>query len=158
MSLSVTLGRFAGLACRKSWRVLLQSSEHYSLCWLCCWARCWRLHDMDHMEESCILYVKVGMFDQLEHSKICDLTVTKMGIIMLTAQHDLDFSVSFTKDSWDFLRHTSPDVLSLEEFPADFLPSWDFGRYKPSLIPANKGTISDQITVNHGMVGNPCNL
>ena len=51
------------------------------------------LQDMDDMEASCILNVKVGMFDQLEQSKICVLTVTKMGIVILNVQHNLNVSV-----------------------------------------------------------------
>jgi len=35
--------------------------------------------DMDHMEASCIFYVKVGTLDQLKQSKFCFLTVTKLG-------------------------------------------------------------------------------
>jgi len=41
------------------------------------------LQDVDHMEASCAFYVKVGTFDQLEYSKICLLTVTSLGIVML---------------------------------------------------------------------------
>jgi len=47
------------------------------------------LQDMDHMEASCIFYVKVGRFDQLEQSKISVLTVTSLGIVMLTVHQDL---------------------------------------------------------------------
>jgi len=43
------------------------------------------LQDMDHMEASCIFYVKVCTLDQLEQSKFCVLTVNKLGIVMLTA-------------------------------------------------------------------------
>jgi len=53
------------------------------------------LQDMDDMEASYVFYLKVGMFDQLEQYKICILTVTKMGIVMLTVQHDLNVIVSF---------------------------------------------------------------
>jgi len=35
------------------------------------------LQGMDHMEASCVFYVKVGTLDQLEQSKFCVLTVTK---------------------------------------------------------------------------------
>jgi len=42
------------------------------------------LQDMDPMEASCLLNVKVGRFDQLEPSKISILTVTSLGIVMLT--------------------------------------------------------------------------
>jgi len=50
--------------------------------------------DMDDMEASCVFYVKVGTFDQLAQSKICFLTVTRMGIVILTVQYDLIFHVS----------------------------------------------------------------
>jgi len=45
------------------------------------------LQDLDHMEASCILYVKVGRFDQLEQSKIRVLTVTSVATVMLTIDH-----------------------------------------------------------------------
>jgi len=51
--------------------------DHCSLHWLCCWARCSMLHDMDNMEASCVLYVKVGTFNHLEQSRIYLLTVNK---------------------------------------------------------------------------------
>jgi len=75
------------------------------------------LQGMDHMEASCVFYVKVGTLDQLEQSKICVLTVTQLGIVMLTVQIDSIFSVSFMYDPGDLLRQTSPDVLSVEEYP-----------------------------------------
>jgi len=73
--------------------------------------------NMDHMEASCIFYVKVGTRDQLEQSKFCALTVTKLGIVMLTVQDDSIFSVNFIYDPGDLLRQTSPDLLSVEEYP-----------------------------------------
>jgi len=39
---------------------------------------------MDHMEASCVFYVKVGRFFALEHSKISVVTVTALGKVMLT--------------------------------------------------------------------------
>jgi len=75
------------------------------------------LQGMDHMEASCVFYVKVGTLDQLEQSKFCVLTVTKFGIVMLTVQIDSIFSVSFMYDPGDLLRQTSPDVLSVQEYP-----------------------------------------
>jgi len=51
------------------------------------------LNDMDHMEASCVLYVKVGRFHQLEQSKISVLTVTSLGIVMLPVNYDLIVSV-----------------------------------------------------------------
>jgi len=53
------------------------------------------LQATDDMEASCIIYVKVGMFDQLKQIKICLLAVTQLGIVMLTVQHQLVFSVIF---------------------------------------------------------------
>jgi len=74
------------------------------------------LQDMDHMEASCVFYVKVGKLDQLEQSKFCVLTITSLGIVMITVQDDSIFSVSFMYDPGDLLRQTSPDVLSIEEY------------------------------------------
>jgi len=75
------------------------------------------LQGMDHMEVSCVFYVKVGKLDQLEQSKFCVVTITKMGIVMLTVQIDSIFSVSFMYDPSDLLRQTSPDVHSVKEYP-----------------------------------------
>jgi len=75
------------------------------------------LQGMDHMEASCVFCVKVGTLDQLEQSKFCVLTVTKLGIVMLAVQIDSNFSVSFVYDPSDILRQTIPDVLSVEEYP-----------------------------------------
>jgi len=51
------------------------------------------MQDMDVVEASCVFYLKVGTFDQLELSEIRDLTFTKIGIVMLTVQHDMIFSL-----------------------------------------------------------------
>jgi hypothetical protein len=53
------------------------------------------LQEMDHMEATCVFYVEIGRFDQIEQSKISVLTVTSMGIVMLTVQYDLLVTVSF---------------------------------------------------------------
>jgi len=53
------------------------------------------LQDMDNMEASCVCYVKVGTFTDLEQSKIALLTVNQSGIVKLTVQHKLIGSVSF---------------------------------------------------------------
>jgi len=53
------------------------------------------LQDMDHMDASCVIYVKVGSFDQLEQSEICVLTGTLFGIVILTVYHNLMGSVLF---------------------------------------------------------------
>ena len=51
------------------------------------------LQDMDHIEASCVFYVEVGTLNRLKQSTICVLTVTTLGIAMLTLDHDLMFSV-----------------------------------------------------------------
>jgi hypothetical protein len=51
------------------------------------------LQGMDHMETSCVFYVKVGRFEQFEHSKISVLTITSLGIVMPTVQYDLIVSM-----------------------------------------------------------------
>jgi hypothetical protein len=75
------------------------------------------LQDADHMEASCIFYVKVGMFDQLEQIKLCFLIITSLGIVMLTIQLVPILSVSFTEDPRDVIRETLADVISVEEYP-----------------------------------------
>jgi len=69
------------------------------------------------MEASCVFYVKVGMFDQLEQNKICVGTVTTLGIAIRTRQHDIIFKACLMLDACDFLRQTSQDVLSIKECP-----------------------------------------
>jgi hypothetical protein len=49
--------------------------------------------DMDHMEASSLIYVKVGRLDQLNQSKIRVLTITLFAIVMLTVHDDFMFSV-----------------------------------------------------------------
>jgi len=46
------------------------------------------LQDMDHTEARCIFDVMVGMFDQLEQTKVCVLTVTTLEILPVTIHHD----------------------------------------------------------------------
>ena len=48
---------------------------------------------MDHMEARSIFYVKVGRFHHLEKSKISVLTVTSLGIVVLTDYSDLMVSL-----------------------------------------------------------------
>ena len=47
------------------------------------------LQEMDHLEASCVFYVKVGRFNQFEQIKIRVLTVTSLGIVMLVVHYDL---------------------------------------------------------------------
>ena len=83
----------------------------------CYWERCWMLQDMDHMEASCVLYIKVGTLDELERSKFSVLTISKLGIVMITVRDDSIFGVSFMYDLGVHLRQTSPDVLSVKDCP-----------------------------------------
>jgi hypothetical protein len=72
------------------------------------------LQDMDHMEASSVLYVKVCMFDQLEQRKIWVLTVASFGTVILTTHHNVMVSMRFMYDPGDVLGQTSPDILSVE--------------------------------------------
>ena len=74
-------------------KVLFLSIDHCLLCWKYWWPRCWMLQDMDHMEASCVFYVKVGMLNWLDPTKICVLTVKTLGIAMLTVHHYMMFSI-----------------------------------------------------------------
>jgi len=51
------------------------------------------LQEMDHMDASCVFYVKVGRFGKFEQSKISILTVTSLGIVMLIVHYNLIISV-----------------------------------------------------------------
>jgi len=45
------------------------------------------LQDMDNIEASCAFYVEDGTLHRLEQSKINVLTITEMGIELLTVHH-----------------------------------------------------------------------
>jgi hypothetical protein len=60
------------------------------------------LQDMDSMEVSCIVHVKVGTLNHLEHSQIRLWRVIKVGIVRLAVKHDLIVSISFMCDPGDF--------------------------------------------------------
>jgi len=113
---------------------------------------------LQDMEAICIFCVKVRTFVQLEPSKICRLTVIPFGIVMLTLRHDLMVSVCFMYGSGDVFRESSPDILSVEEFPCEDYHACDFSCRSLRCIPANKDTTSAQLTANHGTVGIPCHL
>ena len=51
------------------------------------------LQDMDHVEASGVIYVKFNSLNRPERSNIWVLTVTTLGITMLTVHHDMMFSV-----------------------------------------------------------------
>jgi len=77
------------------------------------------LQNMHHMDASCIFYVKVGIFHQLEQYKIFILTVTIWGIAMLIIPYDLIVTACFMYNPGDVWRQTSPAILSVEELPLD---------------------------------------
>jgi hypothetical protein len=81
------------------------------------------MHNMDHMERSCVVDDKVGMFDQLEQSKICILNVPKLGILRLTIKHDFIFSIAFMKHHRDIWRQTSPGIVSIYKCAFHFFES-----------------------------------
>jgi hypothetical protein len=53
------------------------------------------LQDMDHVDASRVIYVKVRTFDQLEETKICVLTVISGGIVTLIVHYDMIVGVCF---------------------------------------------------------------
>jgi len=151
------LCQFAVFACHKWQKVHFQSIYHCSLCWLGCWARCWMLQDMDIMEASCVLYVKVGRFNRLEQSNICLLTVNKMGILRLTIQHGMVFNDSFMWYRGECLRQTSADIFSLEECPIYIWQSWDLGCLTHQIILVNKHKHQTDWLQNVGWWETPAN-
>jgi hypothetical protein len=113
MSLCGLLCRFGEFTRRKWEMILSRCIYHCILCGLCSWVRCWMLQDVDHLEACCVLYVKVGMFDDPKQNTICDLTIMSLGIVMLTLQDDPIVTVCFIYDPGDILKQTSPDFLSI---------------------------------------------
>jgi hypothetical protein len=53
------------------------------------------LQDMDYIEASCVIYVKVSTFTHLEQPKTTLLTVNQSGMVRLTIQHEFIVCVSF---------------------------------------------------------------
>jgi len=132
------LRRFAKFTQWKWRNALFRNIDNCFLCLpYCCCARCWKLQDRDLMEASCIFYIKVGRFDQLEHNKISVVTVTALGIVILTVNHDFMVSVWFVWYPGDVLRQTSPNVLSVESSPLYIYQTWDFSCYSSHYIPVN---------------------
>jgi hypothetical protein len=74
------------------------------------------LQAMDHMEARCVFYVKVGRHNRLEQSKTCILTITLLGIVMLTVHRNLMVSMSFICIPHNDWIHSSPDISSFEQY------------------------------------------
>jgi hypothetical protein len=51
------------------------------------------LDDVDLMEANCVFYVKFGRFHQFEQIKISVLTISSLGIVLLTVHYDLMISM-----------------------------------------------------------------
>lgn len=62
------------------------------------------------------------------------------------------FSVSFIKHPSDFLRQSSPDVLSRKVYPVKMSKWWDFGCWNPLFILVINQTSSDRHIGNRGKV------
>jgi hypothetical protein len=77
---------------------------------------------------------------KLEQSKMCVLTVISVGIVTLIICCDMIVSVCFRYDPGYGLRKTSPDDLSIEEFPVYNNQTWDISCRSHQCIPANKQT------------------
>lgn len=71
---------------------------------------------MDSMEASYVIYVNVGTFNQREQHKICIITVSSVGIAILSVQHYMMLMISFMKDSRDIWRRTSLDIVWLKKY------------------------------------------
>jgi hypothetical protein len=110
-----------------------------------------------HRGKLC-LSVKVGRFDHLEQSKISILTVTAIGIVMLTVHHNLMVSVWFIQDPGDVLKQTSPDVLSVEECPFSIYQTSDFSHHSLQCIFVNIQTTANRLTANRRTMGIRCKL
>jgi len=101
---------------------------------------------MADMEASCVFHVEVRTRDQLEQSKISIWTVTKMRIVMLTVQHDLNVSICVTEYPRDYWRQPSRHVLSPDELSriSDnqlilavvhlYLPLWTYKQHWTDLL------------------------
>jgi len=110
------------------------------------------LQDVDDMEVSCVIHVKYGTSDQPEQSKICVLTVTNVGIVMLSVQHNSEHSVCFMEHPRDLLWQISLDVLSVGEFPDYIWQTSEVSCCSHLYITVNTHTASARLSANHWMV------
>jgi len=71
---------------------------------------------MDHIQAMCIFYVEVGTHNRLEQRKICILTITKLGIAMLTIHHYTmlaSVSCKIPGNVWDKHHQTSSPLKNV---------------------------------------------
>jgi len=93
MSSCGTLCGFAAFASPQWQNVLSRHIDNWIFCWHCWWARCWMLHNMDAMEASCVFYIDVGTLNRPEQCNLGMMTVTTLGMAMLTVHHYMIFGV-----------------------------------------------------------------
>jgi len=74
------------------------------------------LEDMDNIEASCDMYVKVTTYSHLEQSKTTLLIVNHLGMVRLTVHHDLIVSVSFMCYPRNYLRKHQQRFFALNNF------------------------------------------
>jgi hypothetical protein len=94
-SLCGMLSWFALFAYQKWRNGILGSILNFSLCWLCWSARYCIVQNMDDMDARWVFNVNFGMIDHFKQCKICILTITQIGIVMLTIQQEFIFRISF---------------------------------------------------------------
>jgi hypothetical protein len=70
------------------------------------------LQDMDNIEPSVVIYVKVGTFTHPEQGKKVFLPVKETAIVRLTVHHDGIASFSFMQYPGHSVSQTSADVVS----------------------------------------------
>jgi len=99
--------------------------------------------DIDNMEASSVLNIKVGMFTHLEQSKTSYMTVKKTEIVGLTIQHNLIVSDSFKSYLGENLSQASADVFGFEQCPMYCWHSYNFGCCTLQSIPVSKQATSD---------------
>jgi len=72
--------------------------------------------DMDRLGARSVFYIMACILDRQAQYQICILTVTPLEITIQTVKHDTLFSVWFMLDTGNFLKQSSPDVHSVEDF------------------------------------------
>ena len=71
------------------------------------------LEVIDHTEECSIIYIKVGTCNQLEQNKSSILTVTTLGIVMITVEQESIFGINVMYNPGDIVRQILSEVLSV---------------------------------------------
>jgi hypothetical protein len=157
MLCSLEVGWFAVFMSGKWIMIFFRSIDHCILCWHFCGGY-WMLRDIDDMEATCDYLVKDGTSDPQTQCKICVLTITNLGIVILNIEYDFVYSIRCQQYPWDLLREPSPDVHSIAELPVYISQTLDFSYILQLYLPDLKHTTSDQLTEIHTTIWNPCSL